>query len=82
MIAISASDIQLVCMRSIPALDTQSLECRDAKEALFRDGSRFVLYLSDGAPPPSCKERIVSLSFREALLWLNEDQTEVGSFWE
>jgi hypothetical protein len=24
----------------------------------------------------------VSLSSREALLWLNEDQTEAGSFWE
>jgi hypothetical protein len=81
-IAISASDIQLVCMRSIPALDTESLECRDAKEALFRGGNRFVLYLSDGAPPPSRKERIVSLSSREALLWLNESQTEAGSFWE
>lgn len=82
MIAISASYIQLICTRSISALDTESLECREAKGALFRDGNRFVLYLSDGAPPPSRKERIVSLSSREALLWLNEDQAEAGSFWE
>jgi hypothetical protein len=77
-----ANDVHLICMRSISALDTESLECREAKEALFCDGDRFVLYLSDGAPSPSRKERIVSLSSREALLWLNDDQTEAGLFWE
>jgi len=74
--------MQLICTRTIPALDAASLESRDAKEALFRDGDRFVLYLSDGAPPPHCRERLVPLGCREALLWLNESQTEAGSFWE
>jgi hypothetical protein len=74
--------MQLICTRHIPALDIDSLECRDAKEALFRDGGIFILYLSDGAPSPSCSERLISLSSREALLWLNEDQIEAGSFWE
>lgn len=82
MIAISVSDMQLICARNIPALDTDSLECREAKEALFRNGDRFVLYLSDGAPPPSRKERLILLGSREALVWLNESQTEAGSFWE
>jgi hypothetical protein len=73
--------MQLLCSRTIPALDTESLEFREAKEALFRNGERFVLYLSDGAPP-SCRERLILLSSREALLWLNEDQADEGSFWE
>jgi hypothetical protein len=74
--------MQLICTRTISALDLDSLESREAKEALFRDGNCFVLYLSDGAPRPSCRERLISLSSREALLWLNENQAEAGSFWE
>jgi len=80
--AILSNTMQLLCTRSIPVLDAQSLDCREAKEALFRDGDRFVLYLSDGAPPPSCRERLISLNSREALLWLNENPAEPGSFWE
>ena len=71
MSAITPNDMQLVCSRTIPVLDTESLECREAKEALFRNGERFVLYLSE-----------ILLSSREALLWLNENQADEGSFWE
>ena len=74
--AVHPSNMRLICTRSVPVLDSETLEFRQAKEALFRDGSRFVLYLSDGAPHPSCRERLISLSSREALLWLNENQTE------
>jgi hypothetical protein len=67
--------------RWIPVVDSELLECRQAKEALFRDGDRYVLYLSDGAAHPSCgEERLISLSSRRALLWLNENQAEAGSF--
>jgi hypothetical protein len=76
------SQLQLLCRRNIPALDPESLECREAQEALFRDGDRFVLYLSDGAPPPFRRERLIPLSSRQALIWLNEDQVEAGSFWQ
>jgi hypothetical protein len=75
-------NMRLICTRSAPALDSESLECRQAKEALFRDGNCYVLYLSNGAPPPSRRERLISLSSREALLWLNENQVKAGSFWE
>jgi hypothetical protein len=37
--------------------------------------------LSDGAPQSSRQERLIQLSLRQALLWLNEDQNEAGSFW-
>lgn len=82
MSTISASDMRLICTRIIPAIDSETLESRRAKEALLRDGNRFVLYLSDGTPRPACKERLILLSSREALLWLNENQAEAGSFWE
>lgn len=76
------SNMRLICTRSVPVLDAQSLEYREAKEALFRHGKSFVLYLSDGALPPLGRERVISLSSREALLWLNEGEAEAGSFWE
>ena len=78
----TAHNLQLICTRSVPVVDSESLECRQAKEALFRDGDRYVLYLSDGAQPSCGEERLISLSSREALLWLNENQAEAGSFWE
>jgi hypothetical protein len=77
------SNMRLICRRRVPCLDSESLEHRQAKEALFRDGNRYVLYLSDGAPHPSRgEERLILLTSREALLWLNEGQTDAGSFWE
>jgi hypothetical protein len=76
------NSLRLICTRRVPCLDSDSLKRRQAKEALFRDGNRYVLYLTDGAPHPSCKERVISLTLREALLWLNESQNEAGSFWE
>jgi hypothetical protein len=80
---VNKHNMQLICTRSAPVVDFESLECRQAKEALFRDGDRYVLYLSDGAAHPSCREeRLISLSSREALLWPNENQAEAGSFWQ
>jgi len=73
--------MQLICARTISFLDVDSLETRKAREALLRGQSGFMLYLSDGAPPPSCNERLISLEAREALLWLSEE-AEPGSFWE
>jgi hypothetical protein len=78
---IPSNRLQLISARTVPFLDAESLDSREAKEPLFRDGEDFILYLSDGAPRSSYKERLLSLSTREALLWLNESQTELGSFW-
>jgi hypothetical protein len=39
--------MQLICTRSVPVVDFESLECRQAKEALFRDGDRYVLCLME-----------------------------------
>jgi len=45
------------------------------------DNGGFILYLSDGAPSSSCKERMIRLDLREALIWLNEPAQDQGSFW-
>lgn len=73
--------MQLICSRNIPFIDTDTLSTRIGCEALFRKDGLFLLYLSDGAVTPLMQERVVSLSARQALLWLNEDAEEVGSFW-
>jgi hypothetical protein len=74
--------MQLLCTRTIPALHIDSLEILDAKEVLFRHGDCYFLYMSDGAPVACLRERLIKLSSRQALIWLNEDQAEAGSFWE
>jgi hypothetical protein len=74
-------EMQLLCRRNVMALDSESLEYRQATEALFRNGDRFVLYLSDSAPCPCREERLIPMSLRQALLWLNENENDAGSFW-
>ncbi len=78
----ACDNIRLIASRGIPALDAETLEYREAKEALFRNGcdNGFLLYLSDGASHPT--ERLLSLSYREAIIWLNESEADRGSFWD
>jgi hypothetical protein len=74
--------MQMLCSRTIPFLDSQSLALSEAREVLFRkEDNTFVLYLSDGAPSSGPEERIIILETREALIWLNEPSQEQGSFW-
>lgn len=73
--------MQLICSRTIPSLDTQSLAPTEAREVLFRADDGFLLYLSDGATADGCEERVVKLGLREALVWLNEEPQDAGSFW-
>jgi hypothetical protein len=73
--------MQLILSRTIPIIDTQSLETDQAREVLFRNGSGFVLYLSGGDLSPVAEERVISLDLREALIWLNEASQHRGSLW-
>jgi hypothetical protein len=73
--------MQLICSRDIPFVDTETLASRIGREVLFRKHDFFMLYLSDGESAPRTRERLVNLSARQALLWLNEDSEEQGSFW-
>ncbi|MGV7213410.1 hypothetical protein [Bradyrhizobium sp. UFLA05-112] len=74
--------MELICSRSIPALDTESLLPFEAREALFRDHHGFLLYLTKGLSRSAFnEERLLRLEAREALIWLNEMPEEQGSFW-
>jgi hypothetical protein len=73
--------MELVRSRTVPFLDAETLAFRTAREALFRTDGVFILYLSDGRSAPAAEERVIKLSAREALIWLNEGVEEAGSFW-
>jgi hypothetical protein len=51
-------------------------------ERLFRAANgAFVLHMSsDGMP--SAEERIIPLTTRDALSWLNQEPDQFGSYWE
>jgi len=71
----------MICSRTIPFLDTDSLATGEAREILFRDSdNRLILYLTGGMSP-AAEERIVLLEVREALIWLNETPQDAASFW-
>ena len=73
--------MQIVCSRTIPSIDEVSLALSEAKEALFRDDHGFILYLTKDVSIAPGDERILRLEAREALIWLNEEPEDQGSFW-
>ena len=73
--------MQMIFLRNLPCLDSESLVPCQAQEALFRDQHGFLLYLSKDSSSAQKGERLVRLGTREALIWLNEDALEQGSFW-
>lgn len=76
---IGLNNLQMICSRSIPYIDADTLTIGEAKEALFRDQHGFLLYLSKNSAPSD--ERVIRLAVREALLWLSEEAHDKGSFW-
>jgi hypothetical protein len=74
--------MQLLAFRKYPAIDAQTLVEFTGHERLFRgvDGS-FLLHMSSEGQPV-VEERIVRLSVRDAIAWLNEEPDQYGSFWE
>ena len=75
--------MRLLASRIVPFIDSQSLEQRTAREALFRNGDGdYVLYLSNGVGSTEAEERLVCLEARDALLWINEEPEAPGSFWD
>lgn len=73
--------MKLIRSRPVSFLDAQTLTVQKGREALFRANSSFLLYLSEGDPGPDVEERLLSLSAREAIIWLNEGAHEGSSFW-
>lgn len=73
--------MQLVSSRIVRFIDSVSLKAGSGREVLFRNSSGFILYLSDDDYSSAPEERLISLELREALIWLNEDYSDQGSFW-
>ena len=74
--------MQLVVSRSYPAIDALTLTESVARDALFRTaGGSYLLYMASGRRAES-EERILFLSCRDALLWLNETPDARGSYWQ
>jgi hypothetical protein len=75
--------MHLLVSRIVPFIDSQSLQERTAREALFRNSEgEYVLYLSSGAGAADAEERLVCLDARNALIWINERPETPGSFWD
>jgi hypothetical protein len=74
--------MHLLAYREYPAIDAQTLVEFSGHERLFRgaDGS-FLLHMSSEGQPLA-EERIVWLSAREAISWLNEEPDNYGALWE
>jgi hypothetical protein len=74
--------MQLLASRDYPVVDYQTMDEFVGCERLFRgpDGA-FLLHMSSERGPEA-EQRIVWLSVRDALSWLNEAPNQFGSLWE
>ena len=74
--------MQLLAFRDYPVIDYQTMSEFIGRERLFRVTDRgFLLYMSS-AGKLGAEERIIWLSVRDAISWLNEAPDEFGSFWD
>ncbi len=75
--------MQLLALREYPAIDAETLVEFTGRERLFRstDGS-FLLHMSSENQSVIVEERIIRLSPRDALSWLNDGLDQLGLFWE
>ena len=74
--------MRLLASRDYPVIDYQTMGEFLGHERLFRamDGA-FLLHMSSEGKLEA-EERIVWLTVRDAISWLNEAPDEFGSFWE
>ena len=74
--------MQLLASREYPVIDYQTMAEFIGHELLFRasDGP-FLLYMSTEGELKA-EERIIWLTVRDAISWLNEAPDQFGSLWE
>jgi hypothetical protein len=74
--------MQILAFRQYPAIDADTLDEFTGHERLFRgpDGSFLLHMSSDGQR--AAEERVIWLSARDAISWLNEEPDHYGSLWE
>ncbi len=68
--------------RKYPVVDYQTMTEFVGHERLFRatDGVFWLHMSSDGKSV--AEERLIRLTLRDAIAWLNEEPAQFGSFWE
>ena len=73
--------MQLICFRTYPFLDTQTLEERQARDTLLRIGeNEFLLHMTSDDVVQ--EERLFRFDSRAALVWINQQVDEYGVDWE
>ena len=74
--------MQLLASRDYPVIDYQTMGEFIGHERLFRaSNGAFLLHMSSKGNL-EVEERIIWLTVRDAISWLNEAPDEFGSFWE
>lgn len=74
--------MQLIASRNYPFLDSESLEEHQACDSLFRtDDGTFLLYIAS-SHSPVIGDRLLWLSCRDALIWINNTPDDFGEEWE
>ena len=74
--------MQLLVSRDYPVIDYQKMGEFIGHERLFRATDvAFLLHMSSEGKLEA-EERIIWLTVRDAISWLNEAPNEFGSFWE
>jgi hypothetical protein len=74
--------LHLLGYREYRVVDYQTMIEHVGCERLFRAiNGAFLLHMSSEGVP-SAEERIIRLSARDALSWLNQEPDEFGSYWE
>ena len=75
--------MHLLASREYPVIDYQTMAEFIGHERLFRaaNGDAFLLHMSSDWKL-AAEERIIWLTARDAISWLNEAPEEYGSLWE
>jgi hypothetical protein len=74
--------MQLLTSRDYPVIDYQTMVEFIGQERLFRaSNGTFLLHMSSKGQL-GAEERILWLTARDAISWLNEAPDQFGSFWE
>jgi hypothetical protein len=74
--------MNLLASREYPVIDYQTMAEFIGHERLFRCANgAFLLHMSSKGKPEA-EERIIWLTARDAITWLNEEPDQFGSFWE
>ena len=74
--------MKLLASREFPVIDYQTLAEFIGHERLFRMPNGQLLLHMSSAGNSQPEERVIWVSLRDAMTWLNEPPEKYGSFWD